>query len=245
MSKKDENDTTKISELLNKYPSNYIESIAFKSIYEELKEIKLSEILNVIELKANRNVSSDGMAIYEIKLGSEKNISISRRVTNAASLFSSQYFLKNYQTAFKNPFPQQKTYKSKLFPGLELTVINDLVESAETTISLDELLDFKFIVCLFFGIYFHIEMDDCICYPTSLRDWVAYGAGITKNCINLDCKNRLQQYEEEFDPMIHFDCGNMSLNYVFTMINQIGNQNKITLDLKQNDQVKQIQVSKI
>lgn len=240
----DNNDEKKIERLMSQYPSNYVESIAFRSVYQEKKILNLSVILNVIEQKANRNVSADGMAIYDIKLASGDDIKISRRVNNAASLFSTQYFLKNYQNAFKSEFPSSKNYKSKLFPGLELTVVNDLTKSDNSTLSMDELLDFRFLVCLFFGLWFHVELEDCYCYPTSIRDWVAYNSGISKNCINSTCKSYLEQNKEEFDPMVHFDCEDRDLNYVFTMINQMGSNNKITLDLRQNDQVKKIELSK-
>jgi hypothetical protein len=240
----DISDENKIEKLMSQYPSNYIESVAFRSIYQEKKEIKLSVILSVIEQRANRNVASDGMAIYDIKLASGDDITISRRVNNVASLFSTQHFLKNYQNAFKNSFPTAKIYKSRLFPGLELSVVNDLVKSDNSTLSMDELLDFRFLVCLFFGIYFHVELEDCYCYPTSIRDWVAFNSGISKNCINGRCKSYLEQNKEEFDPMVHFDCGDKDLNYAFTMINQLGNNNKITLDLHQNDHVKNLELSK-
>ncbi len=228
----EKNDANKINEIASKYPSNYIESIAFRSIYQEHKSLNLSEILNVIREKANRNVSADAMAVYEIKLASGDDITISRRVNDAASLFSDQYFLKNYQTAFKKQF-QAKKYKSKLFSGLELSVENDLRLTTEQTITLDELLDFKFLVCFFFGLWFHIELEECFCYPTSLRDWVAYSAGVTKNCIDSKCISHLELNKEEFDPMVHYDCGDKQLNIAFTMLNQLGNNNKIILNLRQ------------
>jgi len=222
-------------------PENYIDSILFRSVYTDEKKIKLSNILKIIREKANHDVSSDGMAKYFIKLASGDVIVVSRNTINAKNLFSNENFKANYRHAFQKSFPIN-TYKSNLFSGLQLVIVDDLQEVGKTTLEYGQILDFRFLTCLFFGLWFHIELEHCKCYPPSLKDWIAYSSGITKNCLNPECVVDLMNNPQDYDPLIHFDCTDQSLSYTFNMINQLGKYNTITLEMNRSDGIKAIQI---
>ena len=223
-------------------PENYIDSILFRSLYTDEKVIHLKDILKIIRDKANHDVSSDGLAFYKIKLASGDEFLIARNIINAKSLFGDENFKANYNLAFNKPF-EANTYKSNLLSGLQIAILDDLDESNQSsTLQYEQILDFRFLTCLFFGMWFHIELVDCKCYPTSLKDWIAYNSGITKNCLDSNCIVDLMKNPQNYDPLVHFDCQDENLSYTFNLINQLGNYNTLTLELNKVDGMKSIKI---
>lgn len=227
------------------YTSNNLGSIStrkissniFSSVYQELREVNLSLILNEIQRRANFNITPEGYANYEILLPDGKSIKFTRPITNANTMFSTVHFLRNYINSFGEAFPSA-TKTSIIIPGLSIKIKNDLILSDRASIWVGEINDFRFLVCFFFGIYFHVRLENCQCYMNSIEDWIAYSNNITKNCIDSECMAQINANASLFDPLIHGDCTkNQNINFVFTMINLFGSNNKITIKTYQNTHV--------
>ena len=222
-----------LSDNINKDPAKYLDSLSFRPIYKEKKKVNLSTLLEQITIRANHEVTPENLALYNITLFNGTQITFLKNVQNASALFSPVHFLANYLFAFEKPF-KRKEYRSIIFPGLKISVNVDLVYNKTPSISADEVSSFRFLTCIFFGLFFHIKIEDCICYPTSYEDWVIFNSGISKNCVSLECKQLLSFHPHLFDPSFHSKCSNNDINYSFAAINILGNNNSITIKTQQH-----------
>jgi hypothetical protein len=211
-----------------------LNSNVYRPVYMEEKQLNLASVLEQISNRANATTTPEGLSSYKIYLSNGKSISLTKNVSDVKSMFSSTNFLANYFLAFGNNFTSEELI-SNIFPDLKIKITSSfLANNNSPSISFDEISDFRFLTCLFFGIWFHIELKDCACYPSTIEDWIRHSHGLTKNCYNINCTQLISNKPQLFDPLVHTDCGDIKLiNYVFNTLNIIGKNNRIIIDTSQ------------
>ena len=129
-------------------------------------------------------------------------------------------FSSNFKMAFKKPL-DEITFEHVFFYNVKLRVEFDVsLQDNQPSIFYSEINDFKFLTCALFSFMFNININECVCYPTSYNDWIAINTGLSKNCYSIECKQRLMNNPTLFDPLVHFDCSdNKASNFVFSFLN--------------------------
>lgn len=154
---------------------------------------------------------------------------------NLKKFFDLGKFNANYFQAFGSSFPLACT--SKLFYGLDISIVNDLNFASQQFLSVGELAAFRFMTCLCFGLVFNLTLGvDCACYPKTLNDLSALSAGIGLNCVSLTCRNQLKLNPLLFSDLLHTDCENVNFNAAFVSLDVFAGQNlNINLDIVQTN----------
>lgn len=154
---------------------------------------------------------------------------------NLAKFYDLGKFNANYLQAFGASFPP--TVTCQLFPGLDISVVNNLNFSSEKFLDLPELAAFRFLTCLSFGLVFNLTLGvNCACFPKTLNELSALSAGIGINCVSLTCRNQLKNNPLLFSDLLHTDCENVNFNAAFVSLDVFAGQNlNINLDIIQTD----------
>jgi hypothetical protein len=207
---------------------------ALKLILKETKQVPLSKLLEKIRMYANAKTTREGRIVYKIYLNDGSPITITRNIVDAEKIFSDANFLANYFVAFRANFKTMPMHS--IFPGIKIYINNDLSNNQQPSINYDEILDFKFLTCLFFGLIFNIQLEDCICYPSNIQELIAQSAGISKNCTNNECFTKIRNNPHLFDPLVMTYCSDIQqINYSFIMLNILGRNNNIKISVNQKN----------
>lgn len=204
---------------------NLKRSIVDTNLKLNIKSFLTIELSYLIDKMSNLefNLNNNGFTEIIFKTYSNKEIKFILPINNIKKFFTSSTFNPNFYIAFQQEFPQKTT--SSLFFGLKIDITNNLPFNTSSTLKLDELKMFRLFVCLFFGLYFNINLDCCACYPKNISELNAINSGIGLNCVYLECKNQLLQNPSLFDNLIHTDCPFLGVQAAFVSINAFSADN--------------------
>lgn len=210
-----------------------IDSVVLQSNLNGALVVNLSTIVQQIP-NVVRVVLSDSMStVVSFRALNKEFTNFYLPQLNLQKFFDLGKFNANYFQAFGSSFPLACT--SRLFSGLDISVVNDLNFASQQYLSVGETAAFRFMTCLCFGLVFNLTLGvDCACYPKTLNDLSALSAGIGLNCVSLTCRNQLKLNPLLFSDLLHTDCENVNFNAAFVSLDVFAGQNlNINLDIVQ------------
>lgn len=212
------NDNQKIVE--HKIDPNFlVDSNLFKT---KLLSNKCKVNLRIILEKINENnkyifPETLGSSINVQKLKIQKNngqyINLIIPLDNYTNYFQPSVFLSNYFYSFKNEFPTN----AKLFSYPNINISFDKTGLSNDHSNLDNIKKpyFKIICCIVFGFLFDIKlMNDCLCYPQTLSEFILFSSNISLNCLKRECLDKIMQNYDEIDQFNYSDCNKNSIQVI-------------------------------
>ena len=194
--------------------------------------ILLSEMLKKIRTSANKILNNENEIILEFESYNGDIFKLKRTPHDIDKFFSNTDFLANYEMAFKNEFPFRNL---KFTDIITYKIKNDLKKNEHSSLKIEEINEFKFLTCIFFGLHFKIKLQDCVCLPYKLKDIIALELRIPKNCYDNDCKSLIQNNPQAFNPLYHSKiCDENFLSFI--KLNLLGESSTLNINIKQTNQ---------
>jgi hypothetical protein len=205
--------------------SSIIDSNLNTDNLEQSKEIKLSILLDSIMMNVQIIDRIDDLSEYNIKLLNGTNITLYRETISIKKIFEKDSFLSNYFYAFNQEF-ETLYFEMLKFTKCKLKITIDLKKNNNITLNTLEVSNFRFFVCLIFGLRYNIMLSSSVCLPNTLEDILLMEIGLGKNRSN-KCIAAISKNPYLFDSLLHFDTIDMKVNCGIDMFSLVAGKNII------------------